>query len=616
MKNFRKLRYGGVAVALTVLIVALIIVTNVVFTSLAMKNMWYVDMTQNQIYTLSQQCLDTVKKGVAEYNEKRAENGEEKVKINIYFCADADFLMGIDSMRYIYETAKMLAAECDFINIDHLNWRYNPSTVAKYTAAGSKINYYSVIVDAGEYGETGSNWFVYQEPRFYGVNESGERVSYNGERVFATAILSVASANSPIAYVTTNHGETFTDVSLLNTLTYAGYNVQEIDLSAKDFEFSDQGRLVVVYNPTADFIAGEGTVNELERLSDFLDDSNSLMVFMDPSSPTLPNFEEFLETWGIVFQRYEDADGKTYSYALKDDTNSFSSDGYAFKAEYFNKGDIGAKIYNSVSVNGRAPSIVFENAMPIAYSSTFTEKRMELADSSKDYTYAYSSLDGVEKFVFDVFTAPATTVAIAGGAAVDANGSVCSQIRDVDGKTYTFNTEKTVIINAKTGEILPYSNGIFVTDAGSELKITTVKDINGKNASSIEIVKKGATDAEASPYRLMTVSVQRRESVDQLTGFSTAHNSYVMCCGSTAFASSKYIDSQVFGNSGGIAAVTDIMGREFVAVSDIGQKYFKNYQMSDITMAEANQYTLLLSILPPVLVFAAGAVVLIRRKYS
>ena len=137
MKNFRKLRYGGVAVALTVLIVALIIVANVVFTSLAMKNMWYVDMTQNQIYTLSQQCLDTVKKGVAEYNEKRAENGEEKVKINIYFCADADFLMGIDSMRYIYETAKMLAAECDFINIDHLNWRYNPSTVAKYTAAGS-----------------------------------------------------------------------------------------------------------------------------------------------------------------------------------------------------------------------------------------------------------------------------------------------------------------------------------------------------------------------------------------------------------------------------------------------------------------------------------------------
>ena len=38
MKNFKKLRYGGVAIALTALIIAVIVLFNVVFTSLAMSN--------------------------------------------------------------------------------------------------------------------------------------------------------------------------------------------------------------------------------------------------------------------------------------------------------------------------------------------------------------------------------------------------------------------------------------------------------------------------------------------------------------------------------------------------------------------------------------------------
>jgi len=78
MKNFKKLRYGGVAIALTALIIAVIVLFNVVFTSLAMSNAWYIDMTPNSIYSLSDECLSVIKTGVAKYNEQRKAAGEDE----------------------------------------------------------------------------------------------------------------------------------------------------------------------------------------------------------------------------------------------------------------------------------------------------------------------------------------------------------------------------------------------------------------------------------------------------------------------------------------------------------------------------------------------------------
>jgi len=620
MKNFKKLRYGGVAIALTALIIAVIVLFNVVFTSLAMSNAWYIDMTPNSIYSLSDECLSVIKTGVAKYNEQRKAAGEDEVSINIYFCSDPDNLMANESMRYIYETARMLEEKCDFINIEHLNWRYNPSTVEKYKALGSTINAYSVIIDADEYHEEGNRWFAYSASRFFVANSSGSITGYGGEKLFATAILSVASSESPIAYVTQNHGETFIDTALLDTLTFAGYKVEPVDISKKDFEFSEHGKLLVVYNPTTDFLAGEdGAVNEIEKIDEFLNDQRSMMVFMNPDSPILPNFEEYLETWGVVFQRHADEEGNKYSYAIRDTQgNSYSSDGYSLRAEYAKNNPIASSIIKSVTANGEkpTPNVVFKNAMSIAYSTTFTEKRSENSDSSLDYTYAESNLDYVNKIVYDVFTAPQSAVAVAAGNEVDASLSINKTIKDIDGKTYGLDSEGLHIVD-ETGATLAFQNGEFITPSGTRLKITDVEVSGGKTAKSIQIVSTGESDAESSPYKLMTMSVRREEVVDPTTGnTSEPQNSYVLCCGSTDFATSKYLTNQVFGNSDVMLATSQITGREIVAVTGIPFKSFKNYQMSDITEAEANQYTVLLVVLPPVLVFAAGAVILIRRKYS
>ena len=58
-----------------------------------------------------------------------------------------------------------------------------------------------------------------------------------------------------------------------------------------------------------------------------------------------------------------------------------------------------------------------------------------------------------------------------------------------------------------------------------------------------------------------------------------------------------------------------IMGREVVPIN-ILFKPFADTDISDLTDADANRYTVLLSVLPAVVVTGAGIFVLVRRKFS
>jgi len=49
----KKFRYGSTATAITVFTVALVVLANVIFTALSEKYLWYADMTEKEVYSLS-----------------------------------------------------------------------------------------------------------------------------------------------------------------------------------------------------------------------------------------------------------------------------------------------------------------------------------------------------------------------------------------------------------------------------------------------------------------------------------------------------------------------------------------------------------------------------------
>lgn len=404
--NTRKLRFGGVAAIITAAALAAVILLNVLFTTLAANGRWYIDMTSEALFTLSTECLDVVRDGL----DTSKKNTGRDAEVTIYFCDDPDNLNSHAYMRYVYGTALDLADACPEISIKYLNWEYNPTSVKKYRKTGTKINNYSIIVESGE------EYRVFSIETMFVTNDSNEVWAYNGEKKFAGAILAVTDVEVPVMYVTTTHSETFSDTALLELAATAGYNVltegqigelsgSENPLAAKEM------RVALIYNPKSDF---EKT--ELSRLDKFLEDNNSVMVFLSPDSPVLPNLEEWLASWGVVVDRCRDDEGKIYTCQVRDNTSSLDSAGYKIKADYVRTGGYGASIYKQLLENGYAPPVVFEDAASLSFAPTYTVvTNANSEDSSLDYRFAEAEIDGVTKQVFDVFTSSASAVAEANG---------------------------------------------------------------------------------------------------------------------------------------------------------------------------------------------------------
>lgn len=427
----KKLRYGGMSALLTALIIAVVIIVNVIFSALAQKYLWYADLTPELLYTMSDEALDIIENGddsfdtlspIEMVDSVRAEKLEadpdfdtSSLMINIIFCDDPDTLDANSAQKYVHYTALELEEKFpDYINVEYYNIIRNPSSVSRFkTNSLSQIYTTSVII------EFGTEYRIREIRSFFTFSSSTDEEpwAYNGEKAFTSSILAVTRAESPIACVTTNHGEGFEDAEFLNTLVDAGYLVRELDLAQQ--EIPEKCRLIVVFDPKTDFLVADGVseIDEIDKLDSFLDGTNSMMVFMSPETQRLDNFEEYLEEWGIAFDRYTDASGQEVSGLIKDTTQSLTTDGYTFKAEYVTTG-VGGNLTEDMRSRPVAQSIIFSNAMSISYSDVYSPKHYTPSDSTDtddvEYDYAGYGKDGTYRSIYDVFTTSSGAKAYAG----------------------------------------------------------------------------------------------------------------------------------------------------------------------------------------------------------
>lgn len=425
----RKLRYGGVSAVLTALIIAVIIIVNVIFSALSQKFLWYADLTPELLYSLSDTALDLIENGdekfeslspiemVDKAREENPDTASEDLMIDIIFCDDPDTIEANTYQRYVHHTALELEEKFpDYFNVEHYNIIRNPSSVSKFkTNSLSQIYTTSVIVSFG------TEYRVHNVQSFYTFNEGETETpwAYNGEKAFVASILAVTRAESPVACITTNHGEAFDDSQFLNTLIDAGYIVQNLDLAAD--EIPEKCRLIVVFDPKSDFTVADGVadIDEIEKLDKFLDGTNSMMVFMDPDTQRLENFEEYLEEWGISYDRYTDDAGVETSHRIMDSSQALTVDGYTFKADYVTAGT-GAAFTTDMRSRPVPQSIIFKNAMSISYSDVYSPTHYAPEENSTDeddvaYDYASYYANGTSRAIFDVFTTSAKAEAYAGG---------------------------------------------------------------------------------------------------------------------------------------------------------------------------------------------------------
>ncbi len=341
--NQRKKNYLLLSSAITALVIAVAVVANVCFFALASHFVWYIDMTEGQVFTLSPEAksfLDDVE-------------GE----VNIYFTVEPDQIAKKSAyLNYVYRTALEMQSEYKNINVECIDIVKNPGFYKQfYQTAAQQIYTDSVVV------QSGTEFRIYYIDSFFITDEDGTSIwAYQGEYKLVSAILSVTDSEMPPVYFTASHGEKVGEdgMALKNLFSDAGYEVRYIDLAKENI--SDDARIVVINDPLYDFggfVAGDDGENEISKLDDFLDRKGCLVVFTSPENVgNLTNLREFLTEWGIGFN------DDTY---VKDTNNSVSTDGRSIVAKYAEEGTLGASLYTDIATLDTMPKTILKNAMPI-----------------------------------------------------------------------------------------------------------------------------------------------------------------------------------------------------------------------------------------------------------
>ena len=414
----RKFRHGSSAALLTAFLIAVVVIINITFTALAQKYMWYTDMTTEKLYTLSDAAIELMD---TSFKKVEAERGED-IKVEIIFCDEKDNLMAETTQRYVLETALQLQTEFpDVIDVKFIDVWTNPSAVDKYrNNAHSNIYSTNVIVASG------TEFRVYALQAFYVFSDADSTTpwSYNGEKKLASGILACIQAESPIACFTMNHGEAFYDKEILYLMEDAGYKLQLLDLATE--EIPADCRMLITYKPQADFLIKDkvSDISEIAKLDAYLDATNAYMVFFDPQTPVLTNLEEYLEEWGVVFDRVTDDAGISYSYTIKDATKSLTTDGYTIQGEYTVNG-LGASITTDMRDVAYPPKVIFQNAMSISYAKNYDSiYYQDEEDATKNYWYGTYYSNGVSRSIYDVFLTSPNAEAYANGEKVESSSTL------------------------------------------------------------------------------------------------------------------------------------------------------------------------------------------------
>ncbi len=339
MQKKRRFKYGTFAVTLTAAVIALVVVINAIFTALCVKNGWFIDMTERDLYTPDPNAMELLE----EYR------GSEEFNVEFIFCMPEDKLITNELCNMVNNLVKAYDEEYDFISVKYVDINKNPQILDKYlfsNQATPKVT--SVIVT------NGTNAIVYAIDTFFVSSDGNSNSIYamNGDQKIVSAIMRL-SGDHPIAYFVTNHGETVSGSALHDLFIDAGYDVRNIDLTVEDFDPS--AKVVVINNPKNDFWGASQSVNEIKKLDNLLDGSAGLMVFLDETSNELPVLEDFLAHWGVKFERQ----------SIRDYESSVpGSDGAEIIANYVTSGT-GSSLTSTIRELEKTPKPVLTKCRPI-----------------------------------------------------------------------------------------------------------------------------------------------------------------------------------------------------------------------------------------------------------
>ncbi len=373
-RDKRNLKYGSLSVTVTVIFVALVIVLNIIATSLSSAYGWYTDMTAAGFYSLSDAFVEQM-------DELLNPEEGDPVYVNVVLMCEEDYFKTYGYFApTVYHSLKELAATFDNVNIVAYNTTVHPELAEKYKTTALDTPALDDIVfelcDENGTALIGTPAKKFTARSFFVSDaESGTLIGYKAEEKLLSAVaLLTGKVDKPTAYYLQGHGEpTLAEApEWREVLELAGFNVKELNLSVENFEDKNSADNIVVINSPKYDLHSASDLSEVKKLRTFLGTNyGNMIVVEDASVPTLPALEGLLSEWGLGF-----------ASSVSDDKHSVSGSGTGKLFADYNK----TYIKTGESVQPMATQIlskIFGNSTSNLPNAIFTTpKEVVVSDKS------------------------------------------------------------------------------------------------------------------------------------------------------------------------------------------------------------------------------------------
>jgi hypothetical protein len=287
-------------------------------------------------------------------------------------------------LRCAQQYADLFPTQIEIAYIDSIA---QPDKLTKYQQTFHELGYSlystSVLIECDLDGDQTADRFTtfYMSACFRMNEETQKAYAFQGETKFTSGILTVTAEDRPVVTFTQGHGEPAKNqMALLDEMfVNAGFVSQYTNTRTEKID--ENTRILVIYAPKSDFSGymGEGNEDETEinRISHFLSRNfsgekkdSAVMVFMDASTPRLPELDALLAKWGLSVQRttvYDHSKSLTYgpNYVVANYIDPYYASNDDKEAGKPPVNQIAYTLVESLASGESATPVVFINGAPV-----------------------------------------------------------------------------------------------------------------------------------------------------------------------------------------------------------------------------------------------------------
>ena len=346
----RKFKYGTAATIFTVFFIAVVILLNAIVSAVDSKYSLYFDLTDDQIFTISDETVELVRSRLDEYEKEHG----QKPEVKISFHNAKDRIMEDEMKSWVVNLAESYAEKIPEITVEYNeDLNTHPERYTFYTEQGYDINTGSIIVS--NTAEKGAFRYMSLDSCLV-YDENGENVwAFQGEMKFNAAMIYITTRKSPVVTFTTGHGESVPK-AFMETFTNCGFTIKEIDLTKEDID--PDTKMLVMCNPQKDITYSDkdSVVTEYTKISNYLNDYRSMVVIGSPTTPQLPVLDELLADWGMELVRNQ---------VVMDDISCHTQDNQMIYVNYAETDTVAAALTQSLTDLSNPPRSISVDSAPI-----------------------------------------------------------------------------------------------------------------------------------------------------------------------------------------------------------------------------------------------------------